>query len=83
MSKRQEKIEARKAEQQAFIAQRRKMQLAIFQTNFEVGLQIYEANKDKMSQEEIALVEIEIENNRKLIEKIEKEAELDGLGSEG
>lgn len=83
MSKRQEKIEARKAEQKEFIAQRRKIQLAVFKTNFEVGLRLYEQNKDKMSPEEIALVEIEIEKNKKLIEEIEKEADLDGPGSEG
>lgn len=73
MSKRQEKIEARKAEQQAFIAQRRKMQLAIFQANFDIGMKLYEDNKDKMSPEEIALVEVEIEKNRKLLEKLNNE----------
>lgn len=75
MSKRQEKIEARKAEQQAFIAQRRKMQLAIFQTNFDVGMKLYEANKDKMSPEEIELVEIEIQKNKELLDKLKAESE--------
>lgn len=74
MSKRQEKIEARKAEQQAFIAERRKMQLAIFQANFDVGMQLYEANKDKMSPEEIELVEIEIQKNKDLLDKLKNEA---------
>ena len=74
MSKRQEKIEARKAEQQAFIAQRRKMQLAIFQANFDVGMKLYEANKDKMSPEEIELVEIEIQKNKDLLYKLKNEA---------
>ena len=74
MSKRQEKIEARKAEQQAFIAERRKMQLAIFQANFDVGMKLYEANKDKMSPEEIELVEIEIQKNKDLLDKLKNEA---------
>lgn len=74
MSKRQEKIEARKSEQQAFIAERRKMQLAIFQANFDVGMQLYEANKDKMSPEEIELVEIEIQKNKDLLDKLKNEA---------
>jgi hypothetical protein len=74
MSTRQEKIEERKAAQQAFIAQRRKMQLAIFQTNFNVGIQLYESNKDKMSPEEIRLVEIEIQKNLELLEKLKSEA---------
>jgi len=73
MSKKQEKINVRKAEQQSFIKERRKMQLAVFKANFEVGLRIYEENKDKMSQEEIDLVEIEIEKNKKLIADIEKD----------
>lgn len=64
MSKTQDKRAQRKAEQQAFIAERRKMQLAIFQANFDVGMQLYEANKDKMSPEEIELVEIEIQKNK-------------------
>jgi hypothetical protein len=75
MSKRQEKIEARKAEQQAFIAERRKMQLAIFQANFDVGMQLYEANKDKMSPEEIELVEIEIKRNKELLDKLKEESQ--------
>jgi len=75
MSKRQEKIEARKTEQQAFIAQRRKMQLAIFQANFDVGMKLYEDNKDKMSPEEIELVEIEIKRNKELLEKLKSETD--------
>ena len=75
MSKRQEKIEARKTEQQAFIAQRRKMQLAIFQANFDVGMKLYEDNKDKMSPEEIELVEIEIKKNKELLEKLKSETD--------
>jgi cob(I)alamin adenosyltransferase len=73
MSKRQEKIEARKAEQQAFIAERRKMQLAIFQANFDIGMKLYEDNKDKMSAEEIELVEVEIKRNQELLDKLKNE----------
>lgn len=75
MSKRQEKIEERRAEQQEFIAQRRKMQLAIFQANFDIGMKIYEENKDKMSPEEIELVEIEIKKNRELLDKLKADIE--------
>lgn len=73
MSKTQDKRAQRKAEQQAFIAERRKMQLAIFQANFEVGMQLYLANKDKMSPEEIELVEIEIQKNKDLLDKLRSE----------
>lgn len=75
MSKRQEKIEARKAEQQAFIAERRKMQLAIFQANFDIGMKLYEENKDKMSAEEIELVEVEIKRNKELLDKLKEESQ--------
>ena len=73
MSKRQDKIEARKEEQKAFIAERRKMQLAIFQANFDIGMKLYEDNKDKMSAEEIELVEVEIKKNRELLDKLKNE----------
>lgn len=73
MSKTQDKRAQRKAEQQAFILERRKMQLAIFESNFKVGLELYSANKDKMSQEEIDLVEIEIQKNKDLLESLKSE----------
>ena len=73
MSKRQDKIEARKEEQKAFIAERRKMQLAVFQANFDIGMKLYEDNKDKMSAEEIELVEVEIKKNRELLDKLKAE----------
>jgi len=70
MSKRQEKIAANQAEADAFVSERREVQVAIFEKNFETGLKIYEANKDKLSKEETALLEVEIERNRTLIEKL-------------
>jgi hypothetical protein len=73
MSKRQEKIAARQAEAAAFVNERRAMQIAIFEQNFETGLKIYEANKDKLSEEEAAMLEVEIERNRTLIEKLKND----------
>lgn len=70
MSKRQEKIEANKAEQQAFLKERRQVQIAVFESNFNVGLNFYQENKDKMSEEEVALIEAEIEANRKLLDEL-------------
>lgn len=70
MSKRQEKIAAKQAEADAFVSERRAIQIAIFEQNFETGLKIYEANKDKLSKEEAAILEVEIEKNRTLIEKL-------------
>ena len=73
MSKRQEKIAANQAEAKAFVNERRTVQLAIFEQNFETGLKIYEANKDKLREEEAALLEVEIERNRTLIEKLKND----------
>ncbi len=73
MSKRQEKIAAKQAEAAAFVNERRAMQIAIFEQNFETGLKIYEANKDKLSEEEAAMLEVEIERNRTLIEKLKND----------
>ncbi len=73
MSKRQEKIAVRQAEAAAFVNERRAMQIALFEQNFETGLRIYEANKDKLSEEEAAMLEVEIERNRTLIEKLKSD----------
>jgi hypothetical protein len=45
----------------------------MFEQNFETGLRIYEANKDKLSEEEAAMLEVEIERNRTLIEKLKND----------
>jgi hypothetical protein len=73
MSKRQEKIAANQAEATAFLNERKTVQLAMFEQNFETGLRIYEANKDKLSEEEAAMLEVEIERNRTLIEKLKND----------
>jgi hypothetical protein len=73
MSKRQEKIAAKQAEAAAFVNERRAMQIALFEQNFETGLRIYEANKDKLSEEEAAMLEVEIERNRTLIETLKND----------
>ena len=49
------------------------IQLAIFEQNFETGLKIYESNKDKLSEKEAAMLEVEIERNRTLIEKLKND----------
>lgn len=69
MSKTQDKRAARKAEAEAFVKQRRESQIAMFENNFATGMAFYEQNKDKMSEEEQALIEKEIEKNRNLIEE--------------
>ena len=67
MSNRQDKIAERQAEQHDFLKERRQLQIAVFESNFNVGLNFYQENKDKMSEEEIVMIEAEIESNRKLL----------------
>lgn len=76
MSKTQEKRARRLAEQQAFLKERRETQLTVFEYNFNVGLKLFEDNRDKMSEEEIQAIEKEIEENRALIDKLRRE--IDG-----
>lgn len=57
MSKRQEKIEQRRQEQHEFLSARRSQQLAMLEHMFEVGNKLYEDNKEKLSEEEIAQIE--------------------------
>lgn len=70
MSKRQEKLERNRQEAKRFVDARREVQLKVFEANFQVGLQLFENTKDKMSPEEIELVEREIEKNRALIDEL-------------
>jgi pyruvate formate-lyase activating enzyme-like uncharacterized protein len=70
VSKRQEKIASNIAEQHEFLKERRQLQIAVFESNFNVGLNFYQENKDKMSEEEVALIEAEIESNRKLLDEL-------------
>ena len=67
MSKTQEKRARRKAEAEEFVRERRKKQIAIFEHNFETGLRYYEDNKDKMSEEEQAIITLQIQANHDLI----------------
>lgn len=69
MSKRQDKIAANVAEAEAFVKARRQAQIQVFESNFNVGLQLFNESKDKMSAEEVALIEEEIEKNKALIDQ--------------
>lgn len=79
MSNRQDKIAERQAEQHEFLKERRQLQIAVFESNFNVGLNFYQENKDKMSEEEIVMIEAEIESNRKLLAELKEK--WDGGGS--
>lgn len=73
MSNKQDKKEQRVKERKEFLNERRKIQLAVFQINFDKGLAFYENVKEKLSAEEIATIEAQIEENKALIEKLKSE----------
>jgi hypothetical protein len=79
MSKRQEKIALRKAEQQEFIKQRRLQELAMLEAQFKYGLELYEANKEKLSEEEIAKME---EEKQKFMDTLYQFKKEHGLAEE-
>ena len=72
LSKTQQKRAQRQAEADAFVKERRKTQISIFEQNFDTGMRFYLENKDKMSEEEQALIEVEIEKNRKVVEEFKE-----------
>jgi hypothetical protein len=77
-SKTQIKRAARIAESEAFVKERRRQVLTLFQQNFETGLKFYEDNKEKMSAEEQTAIEAEIEKNLSLIKQKKEEWGLNG-----
>jgi hypothetical protein len=82
VSKRQEKIQANIDRQQRFIKERRKIQLAWFEQNFEFGKQLFKDNKDKMNETEIVAMEKEMQLNVEYIANFKKEWGLEDEAQE-
>ena len=78
MSKTQDKRTARIAEAAEFIKERRTLQYRVLKANFDTGVHMYEANKDKISPEEQALLEAEMAKQWELLEKLKKDFGIDG-----
>jgi hypothetical protein len=76
MSKTQDKKAQRLAESAEFVTKRRQDTLDFFENQFATGLAIFEENKDKLSEEEIRVLEGEIENNKAAIEEFKKKWNL-------
>jgi len=73
MSKTQDKKAQRIADAQEFVAERRKMQLEILEQNYEAGVRIYEAQKDKLSPEEIEQIEAMKAEQRAALDKLREQ----------
>jgi hypothetical protein len=76
MSKTQDKRTERMQEAENFVKARHANQLAIFESNLLAGQQLFESNKEKLSAEEILVIEKELEDNQALLEKLRKEWNL-------
>jgi len=74
MSNRQEKIQENIERQKEFISARRQQQLFMIEQAYEVGLNIYETNRDKLSPEEIEKIESMKAEQLTAIEKLKLEA---------
>ena len=79
MSKKQDKIAARKQEQFAFLRERRKMELGVYLYNFEMGKKMYEQNKDQeeVTQEVRDFIEARMKDQAEWIENFAKEWQID------
>jgi hypothetical protein len=73
MSKTQDKRAARIAEQKAFIKQRRLQELKVLEAQFNLGLELYEKTKEKLSAEEIEQMEAEKQKFMDSLFKFKKE----------
>ena len=76
MSKTQDKRAERVQEAENFVKARRATQLTIFETNLLAGQQLFENNKEKLSAEEILVIEKELADNQALLEKLRAEWNL-------
>jgi hypothetical protein len=72
MSKTQEKRAQRLAESEAFVLEKRRYQLQYLEANFNVGVQMYEANKDKISEEEQTAIEAEMVKQREWLDTLKE-----------
>ena len=74
MSKTQEKRAQRLSEQQAFIRERRKRQLQILEQNYQIGVKLYEAQKDSITPEEVEQIEKMMTEQRAALDKLHEQA---------
>lgn len=73
MSKTQDKKEQRLKEAHEFVAERRKIQLAMLEQAYQIGLKLYEDNKDKLSPEDAAQIERMRDDQLATLERLKSE----------
>jgi uncharacterized Fe-S cluster-containing radical SAM superfamily protein len=75
MSKTQDKKQERIAEAADFVKERRKLQLHMLEQNYETGVQLYEAQKETLSSEEIEKIEGMMKEQRNALDKLQLEVD--------
>ena len=70
MSKTQDKRKARIQEAANFVAERRKIQLAMLEQNYEMGVRLFESQKEKLSPEEVTQIEAMMVEQRKSLDEL-------------
>jgi hypothetical protein len=73
MSKTQDKKQARADEAAAFVAERRKIQLAMLEQNYEMGVRLFLDQKEKLSPEEVEQIEAMMVEQRKSLDAIREQ----------
>ena len=79
MSKKQDKLAIRKEEQALFLKARERANFSRFMQAQELGKQLFEAGKDKLTDGQIAMIEAEMADNQKIIDEY---LEREGLRAE-
>ena len=75
MSKRQDKIAARNAERLAFLADRKKNNMALFAAGIEIGKTLLIENMDQLDPEDVEKLKQELKENEKILEDYLKETQ--------
>lgn len=74
MSKSQDKRKASIQEAANFVAERRKIQLAMLEQNYEMGVRLFESQKEKLFPEEVTQIEAMMVEQRKSLDELHKQA---------
>jgi len=73
MSKTQNKRQERAREAATFVAERRKIQLAMLEQNYEMGVRLFLDQKEKLSPEEVEQIEAMMVEQRKSLDAIREQ----------
>jgi len=74
MSRTQDKRTQRALDAQDFVAERRRLQLQMLEQNYEVGVKLYQDQKDTLSPSEIEQIEGMMAEQRAALDKLHEQA---------